>query len=219
MSDVQTQSDMAFACGACDTPLFQSKDIITTVSSLSWTTQPSQIHVADWSPNTDPERRNGQEFPRPQSVSSPLFTFTRSLSLIEIFPPVPHSRTNIGFSSGEKQSRLTTGMHITRDIECLTCRKPLGWYYVSPRRQSRTNFPKPRAKLSLGPAGQGIRDGPEIQGRSVPDREGTPGTGQSSDTTLGLQFLVEAVNVLAAISSATWLSGRIACCRFVTQRT
>jgi hypothetical protein len=53
--------------------------------------------------------------------------------LTEPFLPLAHSRTNIGFSSGEKQIRLTTGMHVTRDIECLTCRKPLGWYYVSPR--------------------------------------------------------------------------------------
>ncbi|KAJ9097866.1 hypothetical protein QFC20_006089 [Naganishia adeliensis] len=83
MSDVQAQSDMAFACGACDTPLFQSKDIITTILSGAM----------------------GKSF----LVRNP---------------------TNIGFSSGEKQIRLTTGMHVTRDIECLTCRKPLGWYYV-----------------------------------------------------------------------------------------
>ncbi|GHJ85510.1 hypothetical protein NliqN6_1912 [Naganishia liquefaciens] len=83
MSDALTPQEMAFACGGCETPLFQSKDIITTILSGAM-----------------------------------------GKSLLVRNP------TNIAFSSGEKEIRLTTGMHRTRDIECLTCHKPLGWYYV-----------------------------------------------------------------------------------------
>ncbi|KAJ9109079.1 hypothetical protein QFC21_000407 [Naganishia friedmannii] len=84
MSDNTSLDATGFACGACDTPLFQSKDIITTILSGAM-----------------------------------------GKSLL-----VRNPRTNVVFSSGEKQTRLTTGMHITRDIECFTCHKPLGWYYV-----------------------------------------------------------------------------------------
>lgn len=63
-------------------------------------------------------------------------------------------------------------------------------------------------KLPLALSGQGIRDGPKVQGRSLLDRESTPGTGQGPDTTLGLQLLVEAVNDLASRSSASWITWR-----------
>ena len=88
--------------------------------------------------------RNGQAY-APSRSPVPLFSLTRSLELCSyLFNSV------INVSTGPEEEReMLTGVHVVRDIYCISCQSNVGWKYVRPHTLPR--LPPSLARFAQAP--------------------------------------------------------------------
>ena len=92
----------------------------------------------------------------------------------------------INVSTGPEEEReMLTGVHVVRDIYCISCQSNVGWKYVRPHTLPRLppSLARTAAQMFVRAfcvlrAGDGVRGESEVQGGSVHHREGPHAEGQ-----------------------------------------